>query len=68
MEIEKSVKIVYTKEALIDLVIANAAQEGYVIEPKAVKFLNKRNSKSDFKTIVVNELTEKEVETEKEEK
>ena len=58
MEIQKSVSIVYTKESLIDLVIANAREAGYSVDRKAVKFINKRGNKSDFKSIVVNELAE----------
>jgi len=66
MEIEKNVRIVYTRESLIDMVIKNAAEMGYEVKPNAVKFLNKRNKKSDFKTIVVNEVTEQPLSEEEE--
>ena len=58
MEIEKNVRIVYTKEALIDLVVANVIDAGYAVNPKNIKFLNKRGHKSDFKTIVIDDLIE----------
>ena len=58
MEVEKNVRIVYTKEALIDMVVENAAQAGYSVDRKNVKFVDKRGNKSNFKNIVATELTE----------
>ena len=58
MEIEKNVRIVYTKEAIIGMILEKAAQSGYDVNPKAVKFVDKRGNKSNFKQIVIDEVIE----------
>jgi hypothetical protein len=58
MEVEKNVRIVYTKESIVGMILENAAQSGYDVNPKSVKFVDKRGNKSNFKQIVIDEVIE----------
>jgi len=66
MEVEKNVRIVYTKEAIVGMILENAAQSGYDVNPKAVKFVDKRGNKSNFKQIVIDEVSEQPLSEEEE--
>lgn len=58
MKIKKSIQLVYTKEALTNLVIGNAADAGFSVKATDVIFQNKRSRKSDFKSIVITQAEE----------
>ena len=55
MEIKMS--SVYTKEAVMDLILLDMANQGYKVETKDIKFVQKRGRKSDFSRVLISNAT-----------